>query len=862
MMPISVDRHCLDNGLTVLLAPSRLAPVVAVQAWVGVGSADETHRQAGIAHVFEHMLFKGTAKRGVGEIARSVEASGGEINAWTSFDQTVFHVVIASRYTNTALDVLADALINPTFDEQELEREREVILEEIRQSEDDPMRSVARALFATAFRKHPYRRPVIGRADVIRKLSRANLFSFLQNWYVGSNITLSVAGNFEPARVLRRIRRVFGALPAGDVTRRRRREPRQSEPRSLIVDRDIHDAHLAFAFHIPQLRSPEAPALDVAALILGQGGSSRLSTDVKRQRELVQSIYAYAHTLRDSGLFVVSSTLRPKDLDEATQVVAEAIYRLGHEEVSRAELDKATHAIEADVVYHKETVEGLARNYGFFAMTAGDPMFEKRYLEQINKVTPGDIRATCARYLRLDNTSVAALRNAGGRRQQRDEKKLLTGLRKAYRAVARRFSKAVVHLRGDDALTRYVLPNGARVVILSDRNVPLVAMRAVWTGGLRLETPATNGINYLTASTVTRGAGNYTGEQLVKLIDEMAGSMSGFSGRNSLGLRAEWLVRNWERGFDLVADTILAPRFDTDEFERERRRIIEELASREDSPTVTAFRAFTQTLYKKHPYRLDVLGTRKSVEGLTVQRVRNYYKRTFAVSNLTLAVVGDVDPARVIDLMTERFGDAPRRTPKKRQVPREQFFGRSKRARTTRRYLDRQQAHLVVGFPGTCLDDPDRHGIEVLMTILSGQSGRLFVELRDRQALAYRVGAQAMEGIDPGYIAVYISCSPEKLPAALAGIRGEVDRVLQDGVTREEVDRSIKYLLGSHDISLQRRSALASACAFHEAYGLGYDDFKRYPSRISAITADDVQRIAREYLRWDLSVTATVTPED
>jgi len=859
-----MDRHCLENGLTVLLAPSRLAPVVAVQAWVGVGSADETHRQAGIAHVFEHMLFKGTAKRGVGEIARTVEAAGGDINAWTSFDQTVFHVVIASRYADTALDVLADALQNPSFDEDELEREREVILEEIRQGDDDPMRCVARALFSTAFQKHPYRLPVIGREEVVRKLQRKHLFAFLNNWYVGKNITLSVAGDFDPARLMRRIKKLFGKMPAGNVRRRRGKEPQQSEPRAVVIDRDIQDAHLAFGFHVPALRSPEAPALDLAALVVGQGASSRLATDLRRQRELVRSIYAYTQSsLRDSGLFVVSSTLKPEKLDEATQAIAEAIYRLGTEEVSRAELDKATHAIEADVVYQIETVEGIARNYGFFEATTGDATFEKQYLAQVHKVTPSDIRAVCARYLRLDNTSVAALRvGKGTRKRERDRKRILSQLRKADRKVSRRFKSKAVSLRGDDALTRYVMPNGARVVVMSDRNVPLVAMRAVWTGGLRLETPSTNGINYLLASTITKGCGDYSGEQLVQLIDEMAGSIAGFSGRNSFGLRAEWLVKNWEQGFDLLADTILTPRFDDDIVSRERRRIIQELAAREDSPTVLAFRSFARAMYRKHPYRLDLLGTPKSVGALTSQRIRSYYKRAFPISNLTLAVVGDVDPARVIEHMRNRFGELPRRSLKQRKVPQEQFFGRTEKARTVTRFLDRQQAHIVVGFPGTTLDDPDRHALEVLMTILGGQSGRLFVELRDREALAYRIGAMALEGIDPGYIAVYMSCAPDKVPSALSGIRRELNKVVDNKLSAREVDRSIKYLLGSHEISLQRRAALASACAFHEAYGLGYDEFRRYPARITAVTADDIHRVANEYLRWDLAVTATVTPED
>ena len=185
-------RTSLDNGLTVLLFESHAAPVVAFQAWVGVGSADETPEVAGIAHVFEHMLFKGTKRRGVGQIAQEIEAAGGDINAWTSFDQTVYHLVLASRYFDTGLDILADAVQSSSFDPHELERELKVVLEEIKQGEDAPSRVVTQALFSNAYAKHPYRRPVIGNEGTVRKLTREKLLDFFARWYVPSNITLVV----------------------------------------------------------------------------------------------------------------------------------------------------------------------------------------------------------------------------------------------------------------------------------------------------------------------------------------------------------------------------------------------------------------------------------------------------------------------------------------------------------------------------------------------------------------------------------------------------------------------------------------------------------------------------------------------
>jgi zinc protease len=178
------------------------------------------------------------------------------------------------------------------------------------------------------------------------------------------------------------------------------------------------------------------------------------------------------------------------------------------------------------------------------------------------------------------------------------------------------------------------------------------------------------------------------------------------------------------------------------------------------------------------------------------------------------------------------------------------------------RYLDRRQAHLVIGFPGTTLDDPDRYALEVLATVLGGQSGRLFSELRERRGLAYRVGMISVEGIDPGYVAAYLACTPENLEEAVTAVKTELQRVIDDGVSQPELRRAVRYLIGTHEIARQRRSSQAAAIALHEAYGLGYDEYRRYEERMKAITPEDVQRVARQYLDWEVAVTATVKPPD
>jgi zinc protease len=308
------------------------------------------------------------------------------------------------------------------------------------------------------------------------------------------------------------------------------------------------------------------------------------------------------------------------------------------------------------------------------------------------------------------------------------------------------------------------------------------------------------------------------------------------------------------------ADCILSPAFDEAEVEKERRQALEEIRTQEDNVSAAAFRLFAQALYRRHPYRLDALGTAESVAALSRRRIVDYYGRHVRPSGMTLAIVGDIDPEAAVKKTRALFG-AALEVPEAEAAPPPVEAGLSSPVEVVR-FLNKQQAHLVYGFSGTTVAHPDRFALELLSTVLSGQGGRLFLELRDRRGLAYRVSAFSVEGVDPGYFAVYIATSPANLQVALAGIREQLDRVTDRRIPAAELERAKRYLVGAHEISLQRRAALASTLAFHDCYGLGWDEYRRYAPAILGVTAADVQDVARRYLDPRRSVLATVKPEE
>jgi zinc protease len=862
-------RTRLPNGLTVLVEENHAAPAAALQVWVRAGSADEREGEHGLAHLHEHMLFKGTARRGPGEVAQQIEAAGGEINAWTSFDQTVYHVVVASRFASTGLDVLADAVTSAVFDPGELSREIEVVCEEIRRSEDSPARKVSKDLFSAAFVRHPYGRPVIGTEESVRSFTRDGVLRFYRRWYHPENCTLVAVGDVQAEQVLELAEAAFrfpatnGFAPAPA----RPEEPPRPFPAARVRKEPVKEGYLSLAWPAPALQDEDTAALDALTLVLGHGEASRLYRALKRDRLLCTDLSAGAYTPVDPGLTIVGLTLQPDRLREAVREALRCVYRLRREEVTPSELTLACRLLESDAVYQRETVQGMARKLGFWQSSAGGAEREAEYYARVAALSPAALREVAERRFDPRGITAAAVLPTSS---DLDEAALLELVAEAAdealrapapslppRPAEQRQKVRVLGEAKSGPLLREELPSGAVLLLKEERAVPLVALRAVWPGGLRAETPATSGLSFLLARLASKGTQQRGAEELARAMEAMGGSVGGNSGRNSFGLRAELLSRNLADGLDLFAECIQEARLAPEEVERERKLQLDQLRARDDNPAGVAFQLFQQTLWREHPYRLDVLGSEASLAAMDPELLARERARLYPADRPILSVVGDVEPEEVRRLLRARFGEGGRPRPLPAAPPAE---AQRPGPRAALRTLDKAQAHLVVGFPGARLEDAERWPLEVLSAILSGQGGRLFLELRDKKSLAYSVSSFSMEGVDPGSFGVYIGCGPGKVGEALDGIRLELLRARESAPTAAELDRARTHLIGTHAIGMQRNSARAAVYAFDECYGLGADASNRYAERIAAVTADDVVAAARRFLDPAFEVIALVAP--
>ncbi|MCP4677513.1 MAG: insulinase family protein [Deltaproteobacteria bacterium] len=863
----------LENGLRIVLRPSHAAPVVAFQMWVGVGSADERGGEEGLAHVFEHMLFKGTKTRAVGEIARDVERAGGHINAWTSHDETVFFITLANRYWRKGLDILADAVQNPSLDQDELQRELAVIREEIRMGADSPDRAVVEKLFGRVFKRHPYGRPVIGFDRTVKRFTREMVAAFYKRWYTPSNMVFVVAGDFELKAMRKRIEAAFGGFRGKKAPNRATRvsEPPQRKIRLAHAIKPVSEAHLALGFPIPGLAHEDVPALDLLAAIIGQGASSRLETIVRRKLSLVNGIRSIAYTPHDAGLLGVFAVMPPHHLERASRAIFDEFLKVTAEPVSTAELEKSRTLLESDKIYSEETVDGIARKLGFYALHAGDISFEEKYLAAIKDVGPGDIVEVARRYISPKSANIAVVvpDPAGqapkkrvswivGRAAARkiDGKKLEGALAKQLKVKPLR-KKTVVSPSSSIKTVARELPTGDVLLVRHDPSSRLVAARAAFLGGQRLERKSQAGLNALLSSAITRGTEKLSAEEIALEMDELACSVGGFSGRNTIGVHGEFLKSNFGSGFALMADCLRHPSFPDTEVEREKELLIEEIRSSRHNPGHRVFQIFNDALFGKHPYGRPATGREDTIKPIKGGDLKRHLIRDTRPGTMVLAIVGGVNVDEATELVEQHIlaGSTRGRAP---AAP-----GEWRPPSSPRQVLDtlpKEQSHVVIGFPGTTITNQDRFALEVLIEILGGHGGRLFEGVREKRGLAYAVTATSMEGIEPGSIAVYAATSPGQEAAVVQAMLEEIERTRKDPPTSRELTRVKRHLVGSRSIALQRSAAWAANLSLNYLYGNGYDTAEKYPGRIDAVTREAVQHIAVNYLDPSRPVVACVGP--
>lgn len=844
-------KYQLKNGMNVLLVESHKSPVLSIQMWVKTGSADEKKGEEGISHFIEHLVFKGSRKFQVGEIASTVEGAGGELNAYTSFDQTVFYVTISKEFQKVGLEVISEMMGFPKFESKEIDNEREVVIEEIKRSNDSPHRQASRLLFTTMYKKHPYGIPVIGYPENIKKVSRKTLLNYFQSRYNPKNMTLVVAGDFKSVEMRKQVTEYFGQFAANRLRVVKRARNPVSKRASLIIKKaPFAETIVHLAFPAPKASHKDIAALEIFALIVGQGESSRLNHRLRMNENLVNFAGLSVFVARDPGFLAVSMSLNDKDLPQAMAALQDELLQALMSPVTEAELRKALTNLASEQYYTQETVDGLARNFGHYQDLFNDPSYFDKFIRQAEALTPADIMKAARKYLTSPGFSLVVM-------SPTDKAKVTPIAQKWMKTFSAALKKAVTKTkpikikRGKkisftgkkptieaNRVEKFTLKNGITVITRPTFDTPVISVRCASLGGSRLETPANQGATELLSRIWTAGCGPYSELEMNRRTDEMASSLSSFGGRNSEGLSMSCLRPFLSEMLELFCLTYKDPKFEATAVQREIKSMLEHVKLRKDNPAQLCVLAFMKNLFPNHPYGADPYGDENVIMGLSQKSVRDIYALK---TGLTIVASGALEPEAFCREIESRLGAV------NPGAGENQLFDLKYPSEEIRLFQEsaKEQSHIILGYPGLTLSDPDRYTLQVMQAILAGQGGRLFLELRDKASLAYSVSPMRMEGLEGGYFGAYIGCSPEKAGKAIHMMKAEFTKLFENRVPEAELLRAQRYLIGKHDIELQKNSNITSAVLFDEIYGIDFLETYHFAERIRAVNAEAILRLAK-----------------
>ena len=828
----------------------RTAPIVAIVTWVKAGYFDEPDDIVGIAHVLEHMYFKGTPTRGVGAIARETKAAGGYLNAGTIYDHTHYYAVLPAAGFAAGLAVQADAYANSVLDPGELARELEVIIEETKRKADTPAALAVETLFEVLHDRHRIRRWRMGREAGLRALTRDQLHAFYRRFYRPSNTVLAIVGDIDPDEALALVATHYGHLPDAPVGRRL--SPQEHTPagfRCREWDGDIAQTELLFGWRTPPLEHPDTPALDVLATVLGTGRASRLARAV-RDRQLASSVTAYDYTPTELGVFVIHAGTRPESMREAAGAIWDQVRRVRAGEITAAEVDRARALVAAQALRRFESPEGQANFLGAWELL-GDWRQGSAHHDALLRVDAAHLTTVAQRWLDPAQATVLAYRPRGTAPLGADPAAVRAMLEGAHPAPIEPLAPplaapAIVGAgarleRVVDAIHVFRTAHDVPILVQRRPGAALVHLGVVIPGGVVEERPDESGLTTLMARTALRGTARRSAARIAEDAERLGGVPAVGVGSEVV----EWTMGVSTRAFadaaELLADVVLTPTYPVEGLDAERAVALAALGTLRDDMYRQPLRLASEAAWAGHPYGRSPLGDESVIRGATASRVAAWHAARVNASAAALVVVGDLDPQEAADHLARRFA-------RLRAAPAPAIVPTPWPATFTERVdqRDRAQTALAMLFPGPIRTDEARFDAELLAGIASGLGGRLFEELRDKRSLAYTVLARPIPRRRGGAIAAYIATSPHREAEAREGLLRELRRFADEPVTAEELDRARRYAIGTWQIRQASGSAVLGAIAEAWVHGT-LEEVARYPQDLARVTPERIQRAAQHW---------------
>ncbi len=841
----------LANGLTVLIKEDHRFPIVSTRLYVHAGAAYEKPELAGISHLLEHMVFKGTKRRPKGAISSEVEAAGGYLNAATSFDYTVYITDTPSRHWKNGMDVVGDMAFHALIDPEELASEKEVVIAELKRGKDNPHSVLFEQVQTAALKDTPYARPIIGYENTIRAITAEDMHAYIRQFYQPCNMLLTVVGDVNADEAVAEAERLFGTY--SNTTAFQLPQPVNAAalahaPTVTISQGAWNKVYLAMALPVPGFTDNQSVELDVLTQLLGGDATSLLPRIYKHEKRLVDSISVGNLSLERAGILFISAELDREKLVPFWNTFTADMAKLDASIFSDKELARAKLNLEEDLYRERETVSGLASHLGYFQFFLGGEQGEINMLQAIRNVDRHALADLLQTWITPDRLSTALLEpNAPQHKTSPDS--LLAVLNANWPTAKPASTTTAIHAGKTEIVD---IGQGRRVVLLPDKSMPHIALELLYSGGDALLSPSDQGLSALTARTLTKGTQQHDNMTLQGYIADRAGGMVAISGKKTFSVRLTGPSKFSTDLLRVFSEVITKPAFAPSEIEREKKAQTAAIRAAEDKPLGLVFRKLPPFLFPGSIFGYETLGTPAGIAGFSQKDVRTFWERQ-RTHPWVLSVAGDFNR----EAMLEFARSIP--------VPSEPLLRVTPPAWGTEKTLnltlpERNQAHLLLVFPTAPEGSPDSPALDLIQESLGGMGGPLFSRLRDDKGLGYTVSVFNAQNTELGYMVFYIGTDPARLEEA----RNEFMHILRElGETplpQKELKRGLTLWEGTYYLGLQSLSSRASEAASLTLNGRPLDFYRKKIQQAEGITPDALRTIAQKYLKVGNAYTVIVRP--
>ncbi len=851
----SVHKRVLPNGLTLLVQRDDSASVVAVVTHVKAGYFDEPDEWVGISHVLEHMFFKGTERRGPGEIARDTQLLGGYLNAATTYDKTVYYTVLpaADDGLHKALDVQSDALLHTALDGDELARELEVIIQEAKRKLDTPSAVTRETLYESLFTTHRMRRWRIGTEQGLRRLTRNDLWEYYASRYTPDRVIIGIAGDLDVDAAMNAAEETYGdwSRPAVPV------EGSPAEPDGVdasirVLHGDVTRPLAMVGWRTVGTLDADAAALDAIASVLGAGRGSLMYRGL-RLPGLASSAAAVHYTPTEVGVLDVALETEPEKLEAALASAMEIVTDLLDREVGQEDIQRARALMSARWSRQFESMDGRASALCQAEALGGYQLVDE-LLEKLLAVSEEEMKAVAARRLDPSRSCAVVYMPEGVDSELSEAWPVPVGRsdRQAphvvpIAAVSSRKAGAGEVVREsiveyDGGITHLPLP-GADFLVREKRGAGLVSVGVFVPGVTGQETEEVAGISRLLVRSALRGAGGMTGEELAQSSEVLGGGIAPSSSVDGLGWAFTVRSEALRDAAELLRLVALEPTLDEESVAVEATlQASDAMRVRDDMYGYPLQRALA-VAYAGDPYGLPGLGEPETIVTVTHRRLREW-AALLRERRAAVVAVGDLETEALLEGL-EPFADWPGHPPSTSEPAPPAF--RSEHESEER---DKAQTAVAMAYRATPYASADRYALAVAGALLSGLAGRLFKELRDKRSLAYTVAATPWLRRRAGAMLTYIATSPDREGEAREGMLAELERVVAAPVPEDELTRARNYAAGLVEVGRQSGASVAGEIMTAWLHGV-LDELVETAARLRAVTAEDVARVVREVFVGD-----------